>query len=110
MRSPFPGMDPYLESPEFWPDFRSRFVNCWCEAIAAALPEKYEARIDERVSLDETRETYIKILHREDRSLITVLELLSPTNKADIGYGDYLSKRGALLRQRVHLVELDLLI
>ena len=33
MASPFPGMDPYLEGPE-WPDFHSRFVNAWCEAIA----------------------------------------------------------------------------
>jgi len=113
MRSPFPGMDPYLESPEFWPDFHSTFINCWREAIAEVLPDGYEARIDERVSLvdlEEIRETYIKILHGPDRSLVSVLELLSPTNKADIGFGDYLSKRGALLRQRVHLVELDLLI
>jgi hypothetical protein len=163
MRSPFPGMDPYLESPEFWPDFHSTFINCWREAIAGLLPGGYEARLDERVSLveipppeeweakaekqirpdvaitqrathvaaassaptavmlepvtipliidlEEVRETYIKILHRSDRSLVTVLELLSPTNKNDVGYGDYLSKRGALLRQRVHLVELDLLV
>lgn len=163
MRSPFPGMDPYLESPEFWPDFHSTFVNCWREAIAGVLPDGYEARIDERVNLveippseqwesaivkrvhldiaisqqhpasaptggvaavstvepvtiplvmefEEVRETYIKILHRADRSLITVLELLSPTNKTDIGYGDFMSKQAALLRQRVHLVELDLLV
>ncbi len=163
MGSPFPGMDPYLESPEFWPDFHSRFINYWCEAIAEALPGSYEARLDERVSLvevpppeewegkadkqirpdvaisqratresagavastavllelvtipliidlEDVRETYIKILHRSDRSLVTVLELLAPTNKTDVGYGDYLAKRAALLRQRVHLVELDMLI
>ena len=47
MKSPFPGMDPYLESPAFWGDFHSRFVNSWCEAIADALPNNYEARLDE---------------------------------------------------------------
>jgi hypothetical protein len=162
MKSPFPGMDPYLESPEFSPDFHSRFINSWCEAIADLLPESYEASLDERVTLVETpppqawesgnqkqvlpdiaisqraiaaaagktaasaamlepvtiplmidpeeSETYIKILHGPDRSLVTVIELLSPTNKIDVGYGDYHSKRTALLRQRIHLVELDLLV
>jgi hypothetical protein len=38
MKSPFPGMDPYLESPEIWPDFHSRFINAWCEAIAGRIP------------------------------------------------------------------------
>ena len=27
MQSPFPGMDPYLESPAFWSDFHSTFIN-----------------------------------------------------------------------------------
>ncbi len=53
MPSPFPGMDPFLESPAFWPDFHSRFVNAWCEAISDALPSDYEAAIDERVYLVE---------------------------------------------------------
>ena len=54
-------------------------------------------------------ESYLKILHRPDRTLVTVLELLSPTNKVDTGRFDYLAKRSAILRQQVHLVELDLL-
>src|SRR5205085_8771496 len=60
--------------------------------------------------LDETREVFIEILHRPDRSLVSVLELLSPSNKIDPGRGDYLAKRNAILRQPVHLVELDLLV
>jgi len=36
MKSPFPGMDPFLEQPAYWPDFHSRFINVWCEAIADA--------------------------------------------------------------------------
>ena len=39
MTSPFPGMDPYLEDPAFWPDFHHRFIDCWCEEIAAELPD-----------------------------------------------------------------------
>jgi hypothetical protein len=56
------------------------------------------------------RETFIEILHRPDRSVVAVLELLSPTNKHEPGRTEYLSKRNALLRQPVHLVELDLLL
>jgi hypothetical protein len=56
------------------------------------------------------RETYVEILHGPERSLVAVLELLSPTNKHEPGRTEYLSKRNALLRQSVHLVELDLLL
>ncbi|MDX1927253.1 MAG: DUF4058 family protein [Pirellulaceae bacterium] len=59
--------------------------------------------------LDGPRETYIEIIHRPDRSLVTALELLSPTNKNKPGRTEYLAKRNALLYQDVHLAELDLL-
>lgn len=55
------------------------------------------------------REAYIEILHRPDRRLVAVLELLSPGNKVEPGRTEYLSKREALLHQDVHLIELDLL-
>lgn len=55
------------------------------------------------------REAYIEILYQPDRSLVTALELLSPTNKEGDGRGIYLEKRRALLYQKVHLAELDLL-
>jgi hypothetical protein len=156
MASPFPGMDPYLEDPAFWPDFHHRFINCWCEAIADQLPEPYEARLDERVNLvqmspevikliypdvavsqgqrparqmtgsagtlllepvniphellEEVRQTRIEILHRPDRTLVTVLEMLSPTNKTGDGFHEYRAKRKRVLVQKVHLVELDLIL
>jgi len=154
MPSPFPGMDPFLEGPE-WLDFHSRFVNTWCEAVADGLPDEYVANIDERVYLVEVdpdtrkliypdvsvsqrematstsphsalataepmtipleiiegpRETYIEILKKPELSLVAVLELLSPANKENPGRTEYLSKRNAVLRQNVHLVELDLLL
>src|SRR6185295_17880857 len=36
------------------------------------------------------RETFIEILYQPDRSLVTALELLSPTNKEGDGRGAYL--------------------
>jgi hypothetical protein len=154
MPSPFPGIDPFLEVPAYWSDFHATFVNYWREAIADALPDNYEAGINERVYLiehepearkltfpdvaitdvdgsgerarargvatlepvtipltilDGPRETYIEIIHRPDRSLVTALELLSPANKNKPGRTEYLAKRNALLYQEVHLVELDIL-
>jgi hypothetical protein len=107
MASPFPGMDPYLEDPAFWPDFHHRFIDCWCEAVADELPESYEARLDE---LEEVHETRIDILHRPERHLVGVLEMLSPTNKSGDGFLEYRAKRKAILQQSIHLVELDLLL
>ena len=40
--------------------------------------------------LEGPRETYIEILHRPDRTLITSLELLSPSNKQQPGRTEYL--------------------
>jgi hypothetical protein len=60
--------------------------------------------------LEGPRETYIEILHQPDRTLVAVLELLLPANKEQPGRTEYLAKRRALLHQKVHLVELDLLV
>ena len=61
------------------------------------------------VLLERKPETYLKIVHRPDRALVTVIELLSPTNKGE-GRRDYMLKRLDLLHQPVHLVELDFLV
>src|SRR5262249_46875737 len=53
LSSPFPGMDPFQEEPAYWLDSHSRFINCWCEAVADALPPQYEACLGERVYLTE---------------------------------------------------------
>ncbi len=111
MNSPFPGMDPYLEDPAFWSDFHLTFIGCWREAIADVLPEPYEARLDEtHQPLEEVRQGRIEILHRPDRSLVAVLEMLSPANKVGDGFADFCGKRQAILRKKTHLVELDLLL
>jgi hypothetical protein len=156
MIGPFPGVDPYLEMQGFWPDFHASFITYWRDSLAEILPENYEARMNERVSLVETQpermkrigpdvsvvhtesgfgsfssgaatatlepvtialpveeevsETYIEVLHRPDQTLVAILELLSPSNKEEPGRSAYLEKRRAVVRQRVHFVELDLLL
>lgn len=164
MKSPFPGMDPYLESPTHWSDFHGHFVPEIAEAINEKLPGNYVARLGEHVSLvsavssppdsqtffpdvtmtrsagrsdaaaavaerggtgtlkvpepvtlgnvefmDELTESYIRIVRLPGQELVTVVELLSPTNKYGEGRGEYMRKRREFLHQPVNVVELDLL-
>ena len=61
-------------------------------------------------AVDVEKDNYLEIRDRADRHLVTVLELLSPSNK---NYGadreQYLGKRRQVLASNGHLVELDLL-
>ena len=45
-----------------------------------------------------------------DETLVAVIEVLSPSNKAGDDRGAYLLNRQAILQQPVHLLELDLLL
>ncbi len=61
-------------------------------------------------SVDLERLSYVEIRDRETRRLITVIELLSPSNKTPGGDRDqYVSKRWHLIYSGVNLVEIDLL-
>ena len=85
MRSPFPGMDPYLEDPTRWSDFHATFVLTWSEAIGDVLPKPYDVNIAVRyttpdpepdlIYLDPLRESYLEIRTHPARELVTVLEL-----------------------------------
>jgi hypothetical protein len=61
-------------------------------------------------AVDVQRVGFLTIRDRDGNELITVLELLSPTNKyAGPDREQYLGKRREILRSRAHFVELDLL-
>jgi Protein of unknown function (DUF4058) len=159
MASPFPGMDPYLEDQGYWKELHSKFVNVIQEALAEQVPDSYEVRLEERLSLiyepdsdlkrniwpdvailgkseatlperpgpstlalepitlplrmyqtEELIEHRIEIRRFPNRELVTVVELLSPSNKEPPGERLYLEKHFELIHQAVHLVELDFLI
>ncbi|MBI4673940.1 MAG: DUF4058 family protein [Chloroflexi bacterium] len=58
----------------------------------------------------EVRERFIQIIRKENNQLVTVIEILSPSNKArGEGRRQYLTKQNELLESEVNLVELDLL-
>ena len=48
MPSPFPGMDPYLEAPDIWPDFHDALASEIRAALNNALPAPYYARLEMR--------------------------------------------------------------
>src|SRR5688572_4290375 len=51
MPSPFPGMDPYLEDPRFWPDVHSRLNNAISELIGPQVSPSFTVHIEERVRI-----------------------------------------------------------
>jgi Protein of unknown function (DUF4058) len=53
--------------------------------------------------------SYLTIIDRQSRDVVTVIELLSPTNKRPGEHrAQYLAKRSAIRHSDVHLVEIDL--
>ena len=156
MPSPFPGMDPFIES-QSWKGFHSRFVNVLGELLVPQVRPRYVVEIEDDVyvftdsddppekfepdvyvadargeSSTQTvvrtasatvtpavlhlpvprrrRQRYLVIKDRASHEVVTVIELLSPTNKAHKqGRRLYLKKRGRLLEADTNLVELDLL-
>jgi hypothetical protein len=57
------------------------------------------------------REAFLTVRERANMTVVTVIEVLSPTNKRahSDGHREYLKKRGHVLLSPAHLVELDLL-
>jgi len=60
--------------------------------------------------VDIERQSYLEIRDRQNRRLVSVVELLSPSNKKPGEDRDqYIAKRLQLLRSQAHFVEIDLL-
>ena len=159
MPSPFPGMDPYLESPDLWPDVHLEMIRDIRAALNPHVLPKYNVRVETRVyvsheddpgrrllvpdvrveksskfrsgrranaavaiQIDEPviipyvmdptiEEAYLEVRERKTNVLVTVIEVLSPTNKirGSEGRKNYMDKRNEVLASKVHLVEIDLL-
>ena len=75
--------------------------------VSAAEPTAYGRLL---LSTDRISEPYVEIQDRESRELITVIELLSPTNKNNgPDREQYIAKRRQIVASNVHFVEIDLL-
>lgn len=151
MKSPFPGMDPYLEAS--WRDVHSRLIVYLTDALQDALPPALHARVEERIVLElpdglsgglfpdvrvtaynsdpalatatesvaspavvckagfePITETYIEVIDSgSGNKVVTVIEILSPTNKiSGDGMTAYREKQRQITRSDANLVEIDL--
>ncbi len=59
--SPFPGMDPYLESPDLWSDVHSRLINIFAEQLSPQLAPKYLAELNSQVVIEQVEND--KVVH-----------------------------------------------
>jgi hypothetical protein len=78
-------------------------------AGATATAELEPDTLENIDSIDPHVEPFIEIIRLPGREVVTVVEVLSPTNKGPDGRAMYLDKRRRLLRRPVHVVEIDLL-
>lgn len=154
MPSPFPGMDPYLENQEIWPDLHHRLITAIAERLQPQLRPRYHSRIDARLVIEESpprqyrpdvtvsevsdpqavyatdaatalspdeptivravqdpiRQGFIEIHSPRGGEVVTVIEVLSPSNKRPgPGRDDYRQKQRDLMDSGISLVEIDLL-
>jgi hypothetical protein len=74
--------------------------------IEVAEPLVVETIIDEEI-----REPFLEIIDAESRQVVTVIEVLSPTNKVarSEGLECFRAKRSSIMKSRSHWVEIDLL-
>ncbi len=49
MSSPFPGMNPYLENPELWPEVHHLLISILAETLNPQLLPKYRVAVEKRV-------------------------------------------------------------
>src|SRR6266851_3520290 len=86
MRSPFPGMDPYLE--QFWLDVHARMILYACDQLEDQLPASLIARVEERVVFEtesvarQSRHPDVKITERPGRGNGGVA-VLAPPNEVE---------------------------
>lgn len=74
--------------------------------VAVAEPVVLTTLLD-----DEIHEAFLEVIDRQEQMVVTVIEILSPTNKVpgSRGRASYLEKRQEIMRSPSHLVEIDLL-
>jgi hypothetical protein len=110
VQSPFPGMNPYLESSEMWQDVHGNLMNVFREQLVPHFLPNYVVKIETEIVIDRWRIRSIHIHHHDTKQLVTVIELLSSVNKRPgKGRDDYLDKRDTYLESNIHLIEIDLL-
>src|SRR5947208_3547830 len=71
MKSPFPGMDPYIEASGLWEDFHHDLISEIKQALARAAPDRYVVRTGER--------SYVVLVEEEGKATHPFLPDVSVT-------------------------------
>src|SRR5437879_2361917 len=125
MPSPFPGMDPFLETNPIFQELHTQMLAQMQALLQPQLRPKYVARLERHLSegsvwakeldadeLDLRKQRRI-VIYVQDRPRLAVtgIELLSPSNKQPgaVAQERYLEKRASALHGGLHWVEIDLL-
>lgn len=66
MKSPFPGMDPYLEDPALWPDVHQRIITYASDRLQEQVGERYYVGIGERI--------YVEVPDQEQYPDVAIME------------------------------------
>lgn len=111
MPSPFPGMNPYLEQPDVWEDFHATLLPVLRDLLTPMVGPDLIVKLESQpYTGDAERHLFLEIRNRLSQRTITVLEVLSPSNKTrGADREQYLGKRRTLLSTPVNFVEIDLL-
>src|SRR4051794_38425520 len=122
MPSPFPGMDPFLETNPIFQELHTRMLTEMQALLQPQLRPKYVARLERHLSegsaafdpdeLERRKQRRIVIyVQGGPRLAVTGIELLSPGNKQPgaVAQQRYLEKRASALHGGLHWVEIDLL-
>jgi Protein of unknown function (DUF4058) len=86
MPSPFPGMDPYLEAPEFWAEVHNRMIVAIADGLSSKLRPRYRVAIDQRIYLSSGEERQVvvpdvTVTQRTPATSPSVATLTPPTTK-----------------------------
>ena len=83
MKTPFPGMDPYLEHPTLWPGVQTRLMVALANRLRPVIRPRYVASVEERLVIQEGEEHRIPDVAVKKRSgqpgLTAVAELKADT-------------------------------
>jgi hypothetical protein len=119
-------MNPYLEHEDAWHNFHVQLPGAVVAALNPQVGPDYFLKLDRHLyahelpsgerciegcpTIDVERIPYVEIRDRASRRLVTVIEILSPSNKRGGPDRDqYEAKRQTILNSPTHLVEIDLL-
>lgn len=92
MPSPFPGMDPYLESRRFWPDVHQALGYCLRAELNESLPTEFIAQLQERLVISAPETPSTRTIYADT----TVLLSPTPTDRGGAAVLDQPQTRSLL--------------